>query len=360
MRLTIPRQPLREALSHVIQAVPKRAEKPILENVLLRASERALELLGTDLAVSVRCRVHCEAEEPGVVAVNAHVLHDFVRDLDSESVTLSGARATCFVEGDSAHCELATVDPEEFPTVREFGNASAVVPSNAFARLVSQTAFAAAREAGRYAMHGVLVELTDGVLRLAATDGRRLALSSAEVDAKAQRPAIVPPRALQMMARMGSGDVELDLFDATWIAMRAGAREVFARQLDGEFPRYAAVLPQKSEHMLDLDIAEFVRTVALVSSVAGEDARAVWVQPLANNVELVCTSSGRGEARARMDATITGMPHGAAFNPDYVLDGIKRADGERFTMYLHDRTSPARFELGERFVYVVMPITLDG
>ena len=65
-----------------------------------------------------------------------------------------------------------------------------------FTRLVQQTAFAAAREPGRYAMHGVLAELEDDALKLVATDGRRLAVASVPVDgAKAGgSPAVVPTR----------------------------------------------------------------------------------------------------------------------------------------------------------------------
>lgn len=366
MNLTIPRQPLREALAYIIQAVPTRAAKPILENVYLSASDGVLELLGTDLTVSMRCRVACETHEPGIVAVNGHVLHDFVRDLRSESVEISCGGATCTIAGDDDRCDLATVDPEEFPTMQNFGDAGVVVPAATFSRLVSQTTFAAAHDAGRYAMDGVLVEFTDGVLRMVATDGRRLAVSSAEVVAKAARPAIVPPRALQIAVKMSQGgvdaqgDVEMDLSDATWISIRSGSREMFARLIDGEFPRYAAVLPHKGDHSLDLDSAEFARKLALVSSVSSEDARAVRIRPNGSAVDLFCAASGRGEAHARMDAVCTGKPAEIAFNPDYVLEGVKRAEGERFTLDAQDKTSPARFDLGPKFVYIVMPITIDA
>jgi DNA-directed RNA polymerase subunit beta len=74
-------------------------------------------------------------------------------------------------------CELVTMDADEFPVISRFGTEETIpLQGGTFTRLVGRTAFAAAREPGRYAMHGVLTEIENGMLRLVATDSYRLAL----------------------------------------------------------------------------------------------------------------------------------------------------------------------------------------
>jgi len=49
-----------------------------------------------------------------------------------------------------------------------------------------------------------------------------------------------------------------------------------------------------------------------------------------------------------------------AFNPDFVLDGLKNCEGGHVKLQFNERTSPGKFTLGENYMYVVMPITVDA
>jgi DNA polymerase III subunit beta len=49
-----------------------------------------------------------------------------------------------------------------------------------------------------------------------------------------------------------------------------------------------------------------------------------------------------------------------AFNPDYVLGGLKNCELDVVRLEFQDRTSPGKFTLGENYLYVVMPITVDA
>jgi len=52
--------------------------------------------------------------------------------------------------------------------------------------------------------------------------------------------------------------------------------------------------------------------------------------------------------RARRDGT------------DYVLDGIKHCESGMLRLEFNEKTSPGKFTLGENYIYVVMPITIDA
>ena len=345
--------------------IPTKSTKPVLANVCLVATEDALELVGTDLEVALRYRIEdVKVEEPGTVVIPARLTFDFIRDLTSETVTLDTSEGNCHITGGSDTCELVTFDPEEFPVVSRFSDENAIsIQAGRFTSLVNRTVFAAAREQGRYAMHGVLTEIEDDMLRMVATDGRRLAVAHVPLDAADHKPepAIVPTKGMQLFCRVIDDALEQVKirFGENQIGLKTSKAEVFARLLDGEFPRYSAVIPKETEHTVHADADLLGRKIRLVANVTGDEARAVRFSLKKDHMELFGQSAGRGEATAHMDVEYSGAKADIAFNPDYVNEGLKNCESDTVQLQFNEKTSPGKFTLGENYIYVVMPITID-
>jgi DNA polymerase-3 subunit beta len=366
MKVLCDREKLREGLAIVNNVIPPRSTKPVLENVCFVATDNALELVGTDLEVAVRYRIEdVKVAEPGPTVIPARVTLDFIRDLSSETVTLSSSDGVCTISGGADSCELVTVDPDEFPVISRFDDEVTLsVQGGTFTRLAGQTSFAAAREAGRYAMHGVLVAVEDDSLKMVATDGRRLAMSSAPVDApkEALKTSILPTKGIQLFCRVI--DDPLDMvqlqFGENQMGLRTKNAEIFARLIDGEYPKYSQVIPANSANKVEASTDLLSRKLRLVANVTGDEARAVRFKVERGEVELFGRSAGRGEAHAHMEVNYEGAGASISFNPDYVLDGIKHCDQETLRLEFTDMTSPGKFSLGENYIYIVMPITIDA
>jgi len=369
MKVICDRQKLHDALAVVNNVIPTKSTKPVLENLCLVATDTALELLGTDLESSVRYRIDgVQVDEPGPAVVPARVTLDFVRDLSGETVTLSTHDNKCVISSGAHACDLVTTDAEEFPVISRFGSErSFSIQGGSFTRLVNRVAFAAAREAGRYAMHGVLAEIENGSLKLVATDGRRLALCTAPVEEGAApraagKAAIVPAKGMQLFCRVIGDPLEQVEFHVSenQIGLRTKNAEIFTRLIDGEFPRYAAVIPRDSNNTMEADAGLLTRKLRLVANVTGTEARAVRFKLTPGELDLFGQSAGRGEARARMDVDFKGTEAEIAFNPDYVLDGLKNCEEGLVRLTFNERSSPGKFTLAENYVYIVMPITIEG
>jgi len=365
MKILCDREKLREGLSIVNNVIPARSPKPVLENVCFVATDDLLELVGTDLEVGVRYSItDVKVSEPGVSVIPARVTLDFIRDLSSETVTLHTDDGTCTIQGGSDSCELVTIDPDEFPVLSRFDEDGTLsVQAGTFTKLVGNTAFAAAREAGRYAMHGVMINVSAAQLQMIATDGRRLAMSSASVEETTEniRPAIVPTKGVQLFCRVLTDPLEnVELhFGENQMGMRTSTAEVFARLIDGDYPNYEAVIPASPKNAMTANCELLGRKLRLVANVTGEEARAVKMKLSRDELELFGRSAGRGEATAHMEVQYSGAESAIAFNPDYVLDGLKHCEADSIRLEFNDRSSPGKFCLGENQVYVVMPITID-
>ncbi|MBL8858483.1 MAG: DNA polymerase III subunit beta [Planctomycetes bacterium] len=380
MKVICDREKLREGLAVVNNVIPSKSTKPVLENLCLVATVDAIEILGTDLECSVRYRIPVShgrgegdlkepvvrVEEPGIAVVPSRVTLDFVRDLSGSEVTLTTHDQNCVIQSGEDKCELVTVDPDEFPVISSFGDTPTLsIQGGNFTRLVNRTAFAAAREAGRYAMHGVLAEVEDGMLKLVATDGRRLAYSSVECQSRPvdrTRPAIVPTKGMQLFCRVIGDPLEqVQLhFGENQVGLKTKNAEIFARLIDGEFPRYAAVIPKESSNYVEADAEMLTRKLRLVANVTGTEARAVRMRLTPDNLELFGQSVGRGEAHARMDVAFKNASAEIAFNPDFVLEGLKSCESGIVKLEFNEKTSPGKFTLGENYIYIVMPITVDA
>lgn len=366
MKVTCDREKLREALAVVHGVVPTKNAKPILENVCFVAGDDGLELIGTDQEVSARIRLDdVEVAVPGTIAVPARVAFDFVRDLSGETVTLDATSGTsCRLTSGADTCELVVADAREFPEVPEFDAAGAItLQGGGFTRLVGRTAFAAAREPGRYAMHGVLVLIGADQLSLIATDGRRMSMASHPVDVNGAPPrsAIVPTKGMQLFCRVIQDPLDQVSFvvGENQVGLRTRNAQMFARLIDGEFPRYEAVVPASCSNVLEADVEMLGRKLRLVANVSGNETRAVRLRVRSGELELHGHAAGKGTATANLEVDFKGEQAEIAFNPDYVLDGLKNGDGDRVRLEFNSHNSPGKFVLGENHIYIVMPITID-
>jgi len=365
MKVLCDRERLREALTVVTSVIPMKSTRPAIENVYLVATDEALELVGTDLDVAVRYRVaDVKVEEPGTALVPARVSSDFVRDLVGETVKLRTKGETFIIEAGDDRCELTTVDPDEYPVVARFvEEGSLPVQGGTFTRLVLRTGFAAAREAGRYAMHGILTELEGDELRMIATDGRRLVLAKAALEATSSsaKRAIVPTKGMQLFCKVIDDPTELVHlhFGESQFGLRTSKAEVFARLIDGEFPRYSAVIPASTQNTVDADAQTLHQKLKLVANVTSADTRAVRLAIQKDRLTIHGRSAAMGEATAHLAVQFDGKPCEIAFNPDYLIDGLKNCEQPTVRLEYNEKNNPGKFTLGENYIYVVMPITID-
>jgi DNA polymerase III subunit beta len=289
---------------------------------------------------------------------------EFVRDLSGETVSIDATGDNCLITSEGDRVELVTMEADEFPVVARFQDeASYPVMAETFSKQISRTSFAAAREPGRYAMHGILIEIENGQMRTVATDGRRLAITTTVMDCPegASHRAIVPTKGLQMFSRLLHDPMERVRisFDEAQFCLKTEQAEIFARLIDGEFPKYSQVVPPEGACKVDADASLLVNKLRLASTVTSADARAVKLMLTEDHLEIHAKATGRGKASGQMIVAYTGPDVDIAFNPDFIIEGLKQCESDQVRLEFNDRTSPGKFSLGQEYIYVVMPITID-
>ena len=192
MKVLCDREKLREGLAVANNVIPSKSTKPVLENVCLVATDDALELVGTDLerrgALPDRGRQGRGARDGGRPGARDARLRARPLGRDGHASTTSDGNCA-IASGDGRAASSSTVDPDEFPVVSRFGDGGRLLDPGRRRSRAWSTARRSPRRAkpGRYAMHGVLTEIEDGMLQH-GRDRRPAARASrrAPIDARAR------------------------------------------------------------------------------------------------------------------------------------------------------------------------------
>lgn len=366
MKIQCNRAALVDALSIAAEVVPSRAPKPVLMCVRLEAGKDGLRISATDMEVSLRTSVaQVEVIQPGVVVANAGNLLSIARAGADETLALELVGDLLHVRGEDAEFKVYTQPEADFPALPQVGEGGAVeIGGSALKALISQTAYAAAREASRYALNGVLVAVDGRGLTLVATDGRRLALArdmSASRGDRAKMKAVVPVRAMTLLARMlpdGDEPVHVVLTE-NQLSCRVGPSALTTNLLEGQFPPYEDVIPKAGDRKLSAEREAFLSAVERVSLLRNEETKGVRMQ--FSSAGLVCTTlaPGAGEATVRLRCRYAGPDIEIGFNPEYLVEALRVAPADDVTFEMTAANRPGLLRAGENFLYVLMPVSLE-
>ncbi len=372
MKLSIDKSEFQKGLARIQAIVEKRNTMPILANVLIRVTKAdaggALELAATDLEVGIRGSHGAEVETAGEVTVSAKKLFEIVRELPDEPVHLELA-PNGYLQLRCARSEflLAATSAEEYPSLPSVSpGRMAVVQAAVLSDMIARTMYAASVDETRYNLNGVYLEqlVDEGKLRMVATDGHRLAYVDRELGGELDglgSGVIVPRKALAEIKRLVDEDdadeVEIG-FEGNSGLVRKGEVTLVIRLIEGEFPNYRQVIPEKEGLQLVLSSDTFNHALRRVVLLSAERSRAVKLEVGDGVLALSANNPDLGEAREEFDVDYAGEKVSIAFNARYLLDALAAMNAKEVRLGFQDELSPARLVPvnDEDTLAVVMPM----
>ena len=382
MRFRVERDVLAEAVAWTARSLPARPPVPVLAGLLLEAGPNGLSLSGFDYEVSARVSVAADVLEPGRALVNGRLLTEISRSLPARPVEISTEGPKVQLVCGSARFSLLTLPVEDYPTLPEMPSVTGTLSSALFAAAVAQVAIAAGRDDTLPVLTGIRVEIDGDTVTLAATDRYRLAVreftwrpEQTGLDAIA----LVPARTLADTAK------SLATVDSVAIALANGAsgeglmgfdgggRRTTTRLLEGEFPKYRALLPSEALTVADVDTSALVEAVKRVALVA-ERNTPVRLSFTAGELQLDAGSGDEAQATESLACALDGEAISIAFNPQFLLDGLGAVDAAVSRLSFTTSTKPAVLTggaagdgstggvggAGGAYRYLLMPVRLSG
>jgi DNA polymerase-3 subunit beta len=238
--------------------------------------------------------------------------------------------------------------------------------------LVKRTVFATDNESSRYALGGVLVELSSQHVIAVGTDGRRLAKmegpastcsGSTGSGAAADAQPIVPARAMQLIERcLGAADAPVHVaVRPAEILVRSGVTTISARLVEGRFPRWRDVFPERPDAVgVSLVAGPFLAAVRQAAIVTSEQSKGVDFSFEPGQLVLSGRSAESGESRIELPLDHAGAAVKIKLDPRFVSDVLRVLDpATTVTVEITDPQSACVCRTDDGYGYVIMPLAAD-
>lgn len=370
MKISCEREKLLGAFSTAASVSPARSPKPILQSVKFEVTQDQATLIATDLEVGIRIQVvGIEAEIPGAAVLPNAPFSQILRESRDARLSLEGTPDATIVRGERSEFRLGAQNPDEFPSVAQFNEEKYTELSvRLFKELIRRTIFATDNESSRYALGGVLLEMSESEIIGVGTDGRRLARMQGPAKSvgghqTGDRTTIVPTRAMQLIDR-ALADVDGDLqiaARANDILLRTSRLTIYSRLTEGRFPRWRDVFPQRSAtQKIEVPVGDFLAAVRQAGIVTSDESRGVDFLFADGKVELSGRAAKVGQSRVEMPLAYDGPAIPICLDPRYVQDFLKVLDPNKmFTLEIQDPDSAAVCHTDDGYGYVIMPLARD-
>lgn len=378
MKISCLQENFSRGLGVVGRAVATRATLPVTQNVLLSVDQSMLKLSATNLEVAITTWTGAMIEEEGSISVPARLLTEFVSSLPNDRIDMELQAGTGVLQLTCARSQahIHGTDASEFPPIPtvEDGIAAQIDPV-ALKSAISRVAFAAASEESRPVLTGVEMKLEGDKFSLAAADGFRLAVQTGVLLApvESEIKVIIPARTLNELNRLLSDQeepVEIMMTPAkgqVMFRMRGGETvEVVSQLLQGAFPNYEQLIPDKHDTRAVFDLPSVLRAVRTASIFARDGSNTIRLELVPGNddgergrVIVSARSEEVGDNEDEVDAeSIEGEEGKIAFNSRYLLDVLSVLERGKVALETTTSSSPGVFKPTESddYIHVVMPM----
>ncbi len=354
-------------LQSVAGIVERRHTLPILANVLIRKTGAQLQFTTSDLEIQIRTTAELAGDEGDfTTTVGARKLIDILRTMPSDqTVSLESAQNKLILKGGKSRFTLQTMPAEDFPLVQEAANfgPSFSVPQKTLKLLLNQVSFAMAVHDIRYYLNGILFVAEGKQLSLVATDGHRLAFSSATLDVEVPKQEVILPRKtvleMQRLLSDKEGAIEMQ-FAGNQAKFSFEGMEFVTKLVEGKFPDYNRVIPKNHKNIIVLGRVPLLASLQRTAILTSEKFKGVRLNIEPGTLRVASNNAEQEEAVDELDIDYGGDPIEIGFNVTYLIDALANMAQDMVKIELADSNSSALLTIPDdaAFKYVVMPMRI--
>jgi DNA polymerase III subunit beta len=368
MKLICAQADLERAIHVVSKAITPNTTLPVLNNILIKASDKKLHFAATNLEVAIEYFIPAEVKSEGSITIPSKLISSYISLVSDEKIELELIEGdTVLIKSPSSQTKIKGINASEFPIIPKVEKENSfTIPTRTLETAINQTVFAASTNTSRPVLSGVLFDVKKDVLKIVATDSYRLAEKTITLTEKTtlDMECIVPSRTVmelgKILVKTENDNVELTV-SKNQVLFTAGEMRLISRLIEGKFPPYDKVIPKETKTKIEASTAELTNIIRRVNLFARENNNSIKVSATNDGKLTVSTEETRvGEEKAEMNVKINGENNKIALNAQYLLDALTYTPEESILLEIEDKLSPAVVKpLKEKdYVYIIMPLKI--
>ena len=364
MEIEVAQEKLSKALNNVSRIAVGKVTLPVLNNVLIRVSDKKVSLITTNLDMAIMDFLPVSDSKDGVITVPAKLLAEFVSNLPrgekvkittkDTKITISSGKYTSTINGTSA---------DDFPELPEINEKNAVVfkmSVDDFKTGISEVAIASSNDLTRPALTGIYFNTHEKTLAIAATDGYRLAEKKLIKNVQSEISVIVPTTSLQEVLRAINDDMEeVEIsFNDDLVRFRLGEIEVISKLIDASFPDYRRLIPKDNNIKIELDRNEVTRVTRLAALFARSVNGSIVCEskkPNSFSVKSIASELGENDSSIETGVNEEGKVN---LNSRFLMDALNVLEDKDIIFEFSSHITPVllRNKKNDDYTHIIMPL----
>lgn len=367
MKIICSKSNLVKGVGIVSKAVPSKTTMPILECILIDASNDDIKLTANDMELGIETRIEGEIMERGIIALNARIFSEIVRKLpDSEVNIETDDDNQAFITCEKAKFNIAAQSGEDFsylPAVEK--NAYITVSEFTLKEVIRQTIFSIADNDTNKMMTGELFEIEENILKVVSLDGHRISIRKIELKkAYDSKKVIVPGKTLQEISKIIGGEAEADVdisFTKNHIVFEFAQTVVVSRLIEGDYFKIDQMLSNDYETKVKMNKRELLDCIDRATLLIKEgDKKPIIIDIQDGSMELKIRSQV-GSMDEEIFITKEGTDLMIGFNPKFLIDALRVIDDEEVELYFMNAKAPCFIkDKNQSYIYLVLPVNFNA
>lgn len=347
----------------VSKAVPGKTTMPILECILIDASQGRIKLTANDMELGIETIIDGDIVEKGIIALDAKIFLEIVRKLPDNMITIqTDSSLNVVITCEKAKFNIVGKSGEDFSYLPEIEKENSVVISQfTLKEVIRQTIFSIADNENNKLMTGELFEIENNNMKVVSLDGHRISLRNIELkDNYDHIKVVVPGKTLNEISKILTGEADKDVviyFTDKHILFEFDETTVLSRLIEGEYFRIEQMLSTDYETKMSINKREFLNCIDRATLLVKEgEKKPIIINVTDEDMELKINST-IGSMNENIDIVKEGKDIMIGFNPKFLIDSLKVIDDEEINIYMVNPKAPCIIRDDHNtYLYLILPV----
>lgn len=353
MQIIVNTQAFADVLRRLNGIVPAKPALPLLAHALVQAEMGALHFYATDHEIGLSTACPADVRTPGAVALPVKRTLDIAEQLPDADLLIEQRGAHVHLTCGAFRGRLQAMPADGFSSPPQMAGELAALPCAALLAMINRVHYCIADKGTKFTISGALLTVTEKVVALVATDGKRLSVATMPGVPGEAKSMILPAKCLDAITSIFSGPTIAFVQSGNHLFFADDRHLLASRMLEGQFPAYDRIIPKDVQNKAVLERAALASALRRVGQVAG-DSMATYFDFSEDGLEITSSSAEVGDAAERVPAAYQGVKMRICCSWSYVLNFLDASEGQAATLSIKDEKSPLLLTDGPDHLSVIM------
>ena len=367
MKIICPKSVLAKGVNIVLKAVPSKTTMPILECILIDASNGKIKLTANDMELGIETEIEGEIIHDGIVALNAKIFSEIVRKLpDSDVIIDTEDGVQTIITCEKAKFNIAFQSGEDFSYLPDVEKDDHITISEFMLKeVIRQTIFSIADNDTNRMMTGELFQIEDNILKVVSLDGHRISIRKIELkESYEPKKVIVPGKTLVEISKIVGGEAEKNVdisFTKNHIMFEFDKTIVVSRLIEGEYFKIDQMLSSDYETKVRINKKELLDCIDRATLMIKEGDKKPIIINIGDEAMQLKIKSQIGSMNEDISIEKEGKDLLIGFNPKFLIDALRVIDDEEVDLYFMNAKAPCFIkDESQSYIYLILPVNFNA